>query len=69
MWRRISRLLDGFSADNRGAIAILFGIMLIPLLLGVGLSIDYARALRVKQHLGSAVDAAALAVGSWPDLN
>ena len=69
MWRGISRILGRFTADDHGAIAIIFGIVLVPLLLGIGLSIDYTHALRVKQHLGSAVDAAALAVGSWADLS
>ena len=68
MWRRISRTLGRFGADDRGVTALLFGILLVPLLLGIGLSIDYSRALRAKQHLGNALDSAALAVGSWADL-
>ena len=69
MWRPISRMLGRFTADDRGVTALLFGIMLVPLLLGIGLSIDYSRALRAKQHLGNALDSAALAVGSWADLS
>lgn len=69
MWRRISSILSRFTADNRGVAALLFGIVLIPLMLGVGLAIDYSRALRAKQHLGQALDTAALAVGSWGNLN
>ena len=69
MWPSISGLLGRFSADNRGVAALLFGIVLIPLMLGVGLAIDYSRALRAKQHLSKALDTAALAVGSWGNLN
>ncbi|HDL17094.1 MAG TPA: pilus assembly protein, partial [Rhizobiales bacterium] len=68
MWRRISGKLGRFAADDQGVTALLFGILLVPLLLGIGLSIDYSRALRAKQHLGNALDSAALAVGSWVDL-
>ena len=69
MWQRASRFLGQFAANRSGVTAILFGIMLIPLMLGVGLAVDYSRALRVKQHLGRALDVAALAIGSWRDLN
>ena len=69
MWQRATRFLGLFSADRNGVTAILFGIMLIPLMLGVGLAVDYSRALRVKQHLGRALDSAALAIGSWHDLD
>jgi Flp pilus assembly protein TadG len=69
MWQSASRFLEQFAANRSGVTAILFGIMLIPLMLGVGLAVDYSRALRVKQHLGRALDVAALAMGSWRDLN
>jgi len=48
---------------------LVFSIVLIPLLLGVGMAMDYSRALKTKQNLNQALDAAALAVGSWPDLS
>lgn len=69
MLQRIAKFLSRFCADHSGVTAIIFGILLVPLLLGIGLSIDYARALKTKQNLGQAIDAAALAVGSWADLN
>ena len=47
--------------ETVGAIAILFAI-LIPILLGIaGMSLDYSQAYLVKQRLGQALDAAALA--------
>ena len=46
----------------------MFGLALIPLALGVGIAIDYGRALIVREHMADAADAAALAIGSWPGL-
>jgi len=42
----------------------LFGLSVIPLAVAMGMGIDAARAYAVKLRLGSALDAAALAVGS-----
>ncbi len=47
---------------------IVFGITLVPVLFGIGMAIDYGRALTAKSRLSSAIDAAALAAASWPDL-
>ncbi len=69
MWQRASRFLAKFSANREGVTALLFGIMLIPLMLSIGAAVDYSRALLVKQHLGRALDSAALAIGSWRDLD
>ena len=49
--------------------AILFGLAIIPLALGVGVAVDYGRALLVRERMQSALDAATLAVGSWPGLS
>ena len=35
--------------DARGNVAILFGVALIPLVLGVGVAVDYGRALLVAR--------------------
>jgi Flp pilus assembly protein TadG len=69
MWQRLSIFLGRFAAERSGAVMLLFGILLIPLLLGIGLAMDYSRALKTKQNLGQALDSAALAVGSWADLS
>ncbi len=69
MWQRISSFLGRFAAERSGAVMLVFGIVLVPMLLGIGLAIDYSRALKTKQNLAQALDAAALAVGSWADLN
>ena len=55
--------------DVRGNVAILFGFAIIPLALGVGVGVDYGRALLVRERMQSALDAATLAVGSWPGLS
>lgn len=55
--------------DVRGNVAILFGLAIIPLALGVGAGVDYGRALLVRERMQSALDAATLAVGSWPGLS
>ncbi|MGH1376204.1 MAG: pilus assembly protein TadG-related protein [Alphaproteobacteria bacterium] len=53
-----------YCSDVTGAIAIMFAIM-VPILIGVaGLSLDYSQAYLVKQRLGQAIDAAALAAAA-----
>jgi Flp pilus assembly protein TadG len=62
-WRR----LRAFARDAKGNVAILFGLALIPMLIGVGVAIDYGRALIIRDRMADAADAAALAIGSWPN--
>jgi Flp pilus assembly protein TadG len=50
-----------FSGDTRGVTALLFGLMLIPLILAVGAGVDMARAAQIRAMLQSTVDASALA--------
>jgi len=57
-------LVSRFGKDRSGAIAIMFGIAVIPILIGAGVAVDYSRALTVKNRLSQAIDAAALAVGA-----
>ena len=58
-----------FQRDAKGSAAILFGLALIPILLGVGIAIDYGRALIVRERMAEAADSAALAIGSWQGLS
>ncbi len=60
------RLLQ-FLNDKRGAFAMQFGLMVIPLVLCVGLAIDGGRVFLARFNLMSALDAAALAMGSTTD--
>jgi Flp pilus assembly protein TadG len=60
IWDRIRR----YAPEKAGTIAIMFAIM-APILFGVaGMSLDYAQAYLVKQRLGQALDAAALAAAA-----
>jgi hypothetical protein len=50
-----------FAADRRGSVAVIFGLLAIPVLGIIGSAIDYGRALKAKQDLQSVLDGAALA--------
>ncbi|HMK42069.1 MAG TPA: pilus assembly protein TadG-related protein, partial [Methyloceanibacter sp.] len=60
MQQCLSRLRS-FARDKAGNVAILFGLALIPIVIGVGAAIDYGRALVVRDRMADAADAAALA--------
>jgi len=60
----MKRLRDLLPRDRRGAVALMYGLALVPLLIGVGSGVDIARCLQVKEVLQAAVDAAALAGAS-----
>jgi Flp pilus assembly protein TadG len=53
-----------FIADRKGAFAMQFALMVVPLTVCTGLAIDGGRAFLARYELASALDAAALAVGS-----
>jgi Flp pilus assembly protein TadG len=50
-----------FAADTRGNVALLFGLLVVPLALGAGIGVDYSRAANMRASLQSTVDSAALA--------
>src|ERR1700744_1349691 len=54
-------LLKRFRKDQRGNIAVIFGLAVIPLISAVGCAVDYSEASRMKAKLQSAADAAAVA--------
>ncbi len=53
--------------DRKGNFAILASLVSVPLLLAVGLSVDYVNILRVKSELQQSIDSAALAVAREGD--
>ena len=57
-------LIRRLSGDDKGAVAIIFGLMLIPLILAIGVGVDYARAVQFKAQLQAATDNSALAGAS-----
>ncbi|HKU55207.1 MAG TPA: VWA domain-containing protein [Rhizomicrobium sp.] len=48
---------------------MIFGVALVPLMIGAGAGLDFVRAMMVRQQMAEALDAAALAVGSTPGLD
>jgi Flp pilus assembly protein TadG len=60
-------LIGGFRRDQRGNVAVIFVIALLPLLSAIGCAIDYSRATRIQSKLQAAADAAS--VGSIAKLS
>ena len=56
-------LLQRFHRDRSGSVAMMFGLLVIPLTATVGLAVDFGRAYAVRSQTQSALDAAALAAG------
>ncbi len=65
--RYLRRGANAFRRDDRGNLAVIFALSLIPLLSAAGAAIDLNRAFIVQQRLQRALDAAGLAVGSAPN--
>jgi Flp pilus assembly protein TadG len=65
MWRR--KML-AFARANRGNVAMMFALSLVPLAIAGGAGLDFARAMMVRSAMSDALDAAALAVGSTPGI-
>lgn len=61
--------LRRFRAGEKGAVAIIFGLALIPLLTATGVGVDYLRAQQAKTALQAAVDSAALAASADATIN
>ncbi len=53
-----------FMSCNRGSTGLIFGLSILPLMLMLGVSVDYGRATMMKSRLQASVDAAALAAVS-----
>lgn len=73
IWPRFKRRARVFQAlrtrfvkSEHGNIAMIFGLMLVPLIFAVGAAIDYSRAAQRKVAFQSALDATALAIGLMP---
>ena len=61
---RVSVLVRQFIREDKGAVAMVYGPMVLVLLLASGLAIDYSRAYLVKREISRALDASVLAAGS-----
>jgi len=64
-----TRKIRDFSRSTRGNVAMMFALATVPLMIGAGVGLDYARAMLVRQQMSEALDAAALAVGSSTGLD
>lgn len=65
-WRALIRR---FWSDKRGNVAIIYGLAMIPIMIGAGAALDYARGVMVRASLTEALDAAGLAVGGSTNLS
>jgi Flp pilus assembly protein TadG len=57
----VLKLIAKFRADQRGNVAVVFGLAAIPILGVAGVALDYTRASHFRSELQTAVDASALA--------
>ena len=64
----MSELFARFAKSRQGVVAILFGLLLIPILGFVGIAIDYSRTLGVRTEIQGALDATALAAAAATNL-
>jgi Flp pilus assembly protein TadG len=60
MLMRMANRLATFVRKNDGSTAVLFALLLVPLLAAVGIALDFARAEHVRSRMQSALDAAVL---------
>jgi len=60
----VTATLRDLAKHRGGAVAMIFGLAAIPIIIAAGMAIDTARAYVVKTRLGAALDAAAIAIGS-----
>ena len=58
---RLHQCVSRFRRDQRGNIAVIFTVALIPLISAIGCAVDYSLATRMKAKLQSAADAASIA--------
>ena len=70
---RLRDVFDAFSAAERGNVAIVFALALVPIMTAVGAAVDYSRANAAKASVQAALDVAVLAGGldgssNWKDV-
>ena len=69
MFRNIIKKACGVRREERSVIALLFAILILPLLTVMAIAVDLSQFLVMKQRLQSALDSAALNVGQSPNLS
>lgn len=67
MWKaEFAHALSFFRHDRRGSVGIIFGLAAVPLMMFIGASIDYNRAIVARSRLQQAVDHAVVAASAQP---
>ncbi len=61
MSRRVASIIRKYRENERGAVAIIFGFMMIVMVAAIGSAVDVARGIRTQTRVTAALDAAALA--------
>lgn len=69
MMNRLLQRARRFLRSERGNVAMMFGLALVPMVIAGGVGLDYARSALVRSQMADALDAAALAVGSTTGLD
>jgi Flp pilus assembly protein TadG len=69
MFRSVVKKALSLGSEDKGIIAVLFAILILPLLTVMAIAVDLSQFLVMKQQLRSAVDAAALDIGQQPTLS
>src|ERR1700742_3432890 len=58
-----------FWRARKANVAMMFGIALVPIMIAAGAGLDMARGMMARSAMAEALDAAALAVGSTPNVS
>jgi Flp pilus assembly protein TadG len=66
---RMARQIQRLRRDRSGNVAMLFGLLVIPLVAMIGLAVDFGRVYSVTSNTQAALDAAALAAARTSQLN
>lgn len=64
---RLTAIVSRFVDDRRGVVAVIFGLAVLPLILSVGVAMDYSRRGTTESKLQIAADTAALALAHEAD--
>ena len=56
MFQRWTAVFSRFERDERGAVAMIFGLMSVALLLLGGVAVDFARVVDMRDRISQAVD-------------
>ena len=68
MFDKLILRLRAFSGDRRGVALLLFVILMVPMMLLIGVGIDYGHVLSARVRLQAALDAASLYIASNPTM-